>query len=104
MTETDVECILQRAREAWPEERPRIISDNGPQFVAKDFKEFRAVRNSERCTAFTDSRYVTVTPEDQFEVSRRIKGEFENGRDDYPCTARASGFPRTPLTVLPLSR
>jgi hypothetical protein len=24
----------------YPDERPRIISDNGPQFIAKDFKEF----------------------------------------------------------------
>jgi len=40
MTEADVECILQRARERYPEARPRIISDNGPQFVAKDLKEF----------------------------------------------------------------
>ena len=40
MTEADIECILQRAREQYPEARPRIISDNGPQFVAKDFKEF----------------------------------------------------------------
>ena len=40
MTEADIECILQRARERCPEARPRIISDNGPQFVAKDFKEF----------------------------------------------------------------
>ena len=40
MTEQDVETILQRAREKFPGERPRIISDNGPQFVAKDFKEF----------------------------------------------------------------
>jgi transposase InsO family protein len=40
MTETDVECIVQRAREAFPGAKPRIISDNGPQFIAKDFKEF----------------------------------------------------------------
>jgi putative transposase len=40
MEETDVETILQRAREAFPDARPRIISDNGPQFIAKDFKEF----------------------------------------------------------------
>lgn len=40
MTEADVEIILQRAREAFPEARPRIISDNGPQFIARDFKEF----------------------------------------------------------------
>jgi transposase InsO family protein len=34
------EPIIQRARERCRGERPRIISDNGPQFVAKDFKEF----------------------------------------------------------------
>jgi putative transposase len=40
MTEKDVEIILQRAREKFPHATPRIISDNGPQFIAKDFKEF----------------------------------------------------------------
>jgi transposase InsO family protein len=40
MTETDVEIIIQRAKEKFPDARPRIISDNGPQFIAKDFKEF----------------------------------------------------------------
>ena len=40
MTEADVEIIIQRAKEKFPEARPRIISDNGPQFIAKDFKEF----------------------------------------------------------------
>jgi len=35
-----VEIILQRAREKYPQEHPRIISDNGPQFIARDFKEF----------------------------------------------------------------
>ena len=40
MTEKDVEIILQRAREKYLEATPRIISDNGPQFIAKDFKEF----------------------------------------------------------------
>jgi len=40
MTEMDVEIILQRAREMFPEAQPRVISDNGPQFIAKDFKEF----------------------------------------------------------------
>ncbi len=38
MTEGDVEVIIQRAREKFPDARPRVISDNGPQFVAKDFK------------------------------------------------------------------
>src|SRR5438067_6842727 len=40
MEESDVEIIIQRAREAYPGVTPRIISDNGPQFIAKDFKEF----------------------------------------------------------------
>lgn len=40
MKEQEVETILQRAREKFPGVHPRIISDNGPQFVAKDFKEF----------------------------------------------------------------
>ena len=40
MEETDVEIILQRGRECHPGVTPRIISDNGPQFLAKDFKEF----------------------------------------------------------------
>lgn len=40
MKESEVELILQRARERFPEASPRIISDNGPQFVSKDFKEF----------------------------------------------------------------
>lgn len=40
MTEAEVEIILQRALEKFPDARPRIISDNGPQFISKDFKEF----------------------------------------------------------------
>jgi len=40
MTEKDIEIILQRAKEKFPDATPRIISDNGPQFIAKDFKEF----------------------------------------------------------------
>lgn len=40
MKEADAELVLQRAREKYPQARPRVISDNGPQFVAKDFKEF----------------------------------------------------------------
>jgi putative transposase len=40
MKEAEVETILQRAREQYPGEHPRIITDNGPQFVARDFKDF----------------------------------------------------------------
>jgi len=40
MTEADIEIVLERAKEQYPGVKPRIISDNGPQFIAKDFKEF----------------------------------------------------------------
>jgi len=40
MTEAKIEIILQGAKEKHPEAKPRIISDNGPQFIARDFKEF----------------------------------------------------------------
>jgi hypothetical protein len=40
MKEADIEMILERAKEKCPAAKPRIISDNGPQFIARDFKEF----------------------------------------------------------------
>jgi putative transposase len=40
MKEADAEILIQRARELYPEARPRIITDNGPQFIARDFREF----------------------------------------------------------------
>ena len=40
MEEIDVEMVLQKALETTPGAQPRIISDDGPQFVAKDFKVF----------------------------------------------------------------
>lgn len=39
MTTADVEIVIQRAREIYPHAHPRIISDNGPPFIARDFKE-----------------------------------------------------------------
>ena len=40
MTETDVEIVLERAKERFPDARPRLISDNGSAFIARDFKAF----------------------------------------------------------------
>ena len=39
MAEEDVQIVVQRAKEKFPNEHPRIISDNGAQFIARDFKE-----------------------------------------------------------------
>jgi transposase InsO family protein len=40
MKELDIELVIAKAIEKHPGVSPRIISDNGPQFIAKDFKEF----------------------------------------------------------------
>lgn len=40
MTEFDVQITVQRAKEKFPNEKPRIISDNGGQFISKDFQQF----------------------------------------------------------------
>lgn len=40
MTEDDVAIVLQRAVEAYPEACPRLISDNGKQFLANEFRSF----------------------------------------------------------------
>jgi transposase InsO family protein len=58
MTEADIEIILQGAREKYPQARPRVISDNGPQFIAKDFKEFIRISDMThvRTSPFTRNR------------------------------------------------
>jgi putative restriction endonuclease len=40
-----------------------------------------------------DAGYVTVTPKFEFEVSRRIKEEFENGREYYALHGREVKIP-----------
>lgn len=40
MTEYDVQITLQRALEKYPGVYPRLISDNGKQFIAKNFREY----------------------------------------------------------------
>ncbi|MBI2794210.1 MAG: transposase [Ignavibacteria bacterium] len=42
MTTGDVELVLQVAREKYPQARPRVITDNGSQFVSSQFKGFLA--------------------------------------------------------------
>lgn len=40
MREADAEIVVQRAREAHPGARPRVISDQGAQFKSREFKRF----------------------------------------------------------------
>ena len=72
MEEADVETIIQRAREAFPGETPRIITDNGPQFIAKDFKEFI------RVAGMTHVRTSPYYPQSNGKIERwhkTLKGE-----------------------------
>lgn len=45
MTSADVQIVIEKAHEAHPEAKPRLISDNGGQFVAKEFKEYIGQKN-----------------------------------------------------------
>jgi len=40
MREIDAEIVVQKARERYPDARPRIISDQGAQFKSREFKTF----------------------------------------------------------------
>lgn len=40
MKESDVEIVIQKAKESFPEAHPRIISDNGSAYISKEFKQF----------------------------------------------------------------
>ena len=64
MKEKDIEIILQRAKEKYPYARPRIISDNGPQFIAKDFKEYI------RLTGMTHVRTSPFYPQSNGKIER----------------------------------
>jgi putative transposase len=47
MQEYDVEVVLQKALEKYPNENPRVITDNGSQFISNDFKRFLRASNLE---------------------------------------------------------
>jgi len=40
MTEYDVEIAIQRALEKHPDKKPKLITDNGSQYVSKEFKSY----------------------------------------------------------------
>jgi putative transposase len=72
MREADIEIILERAKEKYPEAKPRIISDNGPQFIARDFKEFI------RISGMTHVRTSPYYPQSNGKIERwhkSLKGE-----------------------------
>jgi transposase InsO family protein len=40
MKTADIQTIIEKGTELYPGVKPRIISDNGPQFIARDFKSY----------------------------------------------------------------
>jgi putative transposase len=40
MTELDVQLTIQRALEKYPDKKPKLISDNGGQYISNDFKNY----------------------------------------------------------------
>lgn len=82
MKEADAELVLQRAREKHPGTTPRIISDNGPQFVSKDFREY--IRMWQTTHVLTSPYYP------------QSNGKLER----YHRTLKEEAIrPRTPLTL-----
>ena len=75
MTEADIEIILQGAKEKCSEARPRVISDNGPQFLAKDFKEFI------RISGMTHFRTSPFYPQSNGKIERWHKSLKESASD-----------------------
>ena len=81
MTEMEVEIAIQKGRDAFPDAKPRIISDNGPQFIADDFKDFI------RITGMTHVRTSPYYPQSNGKIERWNKSYKEE------CVR-----PGTPLT------
>lgn len=82
MKESDIEIIIERAKEKFPSARPRIISDNGPQFIARDFKEFI------RISGMTHVRTSPSYPQSN--------GKIERFHKTFKVTCIR---PKTPLTL-----
>ncbi len=64
MKEADVERVIERAREAYPGLKPRVTSDNGPQFIAGDFKKYI------RLTGMTHVRTAPYYPQSNGKIER----------------------------------
>ena len=82
MKERDVELIVQKAKEQFPEARPRLITDNGPQYIARDFKEFVRISGMD---------HVRTSP-----YYPQSNGKLERWHHSLKAEAIR---PKTPLTV-----
>jgi transposase InsO family protein len=80
MKELDIEAIAQYAKEQYPEARRRIISDNGPGFIANDFKSFA------RLSGMTHVRVSPYYPQSNGKLERYPKTlKSQCNRPKCPC-------------------
>jgi hypothetical protein len=90
MTEAEIEVILQRALEQYPEAKPRIISDNGPQFIARDFKEFIRLAGSSRDASLpsgdSNDASMCADPTDSHFTFKRVVGLHYERVPELPRT------------------
>jgi transposase InsO family protein len=82
MESADLQVLLQQAAERFPNAKPRIISDNGPQFIANDFKA---------CVKISGMTHVRTSP-----FYPRSNGKIE--RDHGTVKSRCIR-PATPLSI-----
>ena len=82
MPESAIEIVLQRARERYPGTSARVISDNGPQFMARDFREYI------RVSGMTHVRTSPYYPQSNGKIERW------HGTLKQDCIR-----PKTPLTL-----
>jgi len=81
MEEIDVETIIQRAREQFPGTCPRIISDNGPQFISMEFKQYV------RICGMTHVRRSPYYPQSNGKIARYHR-TIKNGNGDWYISYR----------------
>ncbi len=72
MKESDVQLVIQRAKEKFPEFSPRIITDNGKQFTGREFKELIRLHGM---THVTTSPYYPQSNGKIERFHKTIKGE-----------------------------
>ena len=78
LTTTELEIVVEKGRESFPSVKPRIISDNGPQFISSDFKQYI------RLTGMTHARISPYYPQSNGKIER------------YPRTIKSSTIRVTP--------
>ena len=82
MTAGDAQIVVERARELYPDARPRVISDNGKQFVGREFTSLLKIHGFGQAT--TSPYY----PQSNGKIER-FNGSLKN-----ECI-----YPGTPLTL-----